>query len=44
MSDSILTQVILPLVLALIMFGMGLSLTTQDFLELGKEPKPVAIG
>jgi BASS family bile acid:Na+ symporter len=44
MSDSILTQVILPLVLALIMFGMGLSLTKQDFLELGKEPKPVAIG
>jgi BASS family bile acid:Na+ symporter len=44
MSDSILTQIILPLVLALIMFGMGLSLTKQDFLELGKEPKPVAIG
>lgn len=44
MSDSILTQVILPLVLALIMFGMGLSLTKRDFLELGKEPKPVAIG
>ena len=44
MSDSILTQVILPLVLAFIMFGMGLSLTKQDFLELGKEPKPVAIG
>ena len=26
------------------MFGMGLSLTKQDFLELGKEPKPVAVG
>jgi BASS family bile acid:Na+ symporter len=44
MSDSILTQIILPLVLALIMFGMGLSLTKHDFLELGKEPKPVVIG
>jgi BASS family bile acid:Na+ symporter len=44
MTDSILTQIILPLVLALIMFGMGLSLTKQDFLELGKEPKPIAIG
>ena len=44
MTDSILTQVILPFVLALIMFGMGLSLTKQDFLELGKEPKPVAVG
>ncbi|MFT4747006.1 MAG: BASS family bile acid:Na+ symporter [Congregibacter sp.] len=44
MTDSILTQIILPLILALIMFGMGLSLTKQDFLELGKEPKPVAVG
>jgi BASS family bile acid:Na+ symporter len=44
MTDSILTQIILPFVLALIMFGMGLSLTKQDFLELGKEPKPVAVG
>jgi BASS family bile acid:Na+ symporter len=34
----------MPLVLALIMFGMGLSLTKQDFLELGKEPKPVIVG
>jgi len=44
MTDSILTQIILPLILALIMFGMGLSLTKQDFLELGKEPKPFAVG
>ena len=41
MTESVLTQVILPLVLALIICGMGLSLTKQDFLELGKEPKPV---
>jgi BASS family bile acid:Na+ symporter len=26
------------------MFGMGLTLTKQDFLELGKEPKPVIVG
>ena len=44
MSDSFLTQIILPVVLALIMFGMGLSLTKQDFLELGKEPKAVLVG
>jgi BASS family bile acid:Na+ symporter len=44
MSDSFLTQIVLPLVLALIMFGMGLSLTKQDFLELGKEPKAVVVG
>jgi BASS family bile acid:Na+ symporter len=44
MTDSSLTQIIMPLVLALIMFGMGLSLTKQDFLELGKEPKPVIVG
>ena len=44
MTDSILTQLIMPLVLALIMFGMGLSLTKHDFLELGKEPKPVIVG
>ncbi len=44
MTDSVLTQIILPLVLALIMFGMGLSLTKQDFLALGKEPKPIVVG
>jgi BASS family bile acid:Na+ symporter len=44
MTDSFSTQIILPLVLALIMFGMGLSLTKQDFLELGKEPKTVVVG
>lgn len=44
MTDSFLTQIIMPVVLALIMFGMGLSLTKQDFLELGKEPKPVVVG
>lgn len=44
MTDSFLTQVILPLALALIMFGMGLSLTKHDFIELGKEPKAILVG
>jgi BASS family bile acid:Na+ symporter len=44
MTESVLTQFALPIVLALIMFGMGLSLTKQDFLELGKEPKAVVVG
>lgn len=44
MESSILTQVILPLVLVVIMFGMGLSLTKDDFLRLWKMPKPVFVG
>ena len=37
-------QVILPLALFLIMFGIGLSLTTQDFARLTKQPKAVLAG
>ncbi|GBL04274.1 bile acid:sodium symporter family protein [Glaciecola sp. KUL10] len=44
MQDSILTQVLLPLVLALIMFGMGLSLTLKDFTRLAKVPKAALVG
>jgi BASS family bile acid:Na+ symporter len=44
MQDSILTQVLLPLVLALIMFGMGLSLTISDFTRLAKVPKAAIVG
>lgn len=44
MQDSILTQVLLPLVLALIMFGMGLSLTIADFTRLAKVPKAAIVG
>jgi BASS family bile acid:Na+ symporter len=44
MTASFLTEIFMPFVLAMIMFGMGLSLTKYDFLELGKEPKPVIIG
>ncbi len=44
MQASILTELFLPLALALIMFGMGLSLTTDDFKRIFVYPKAVAIG
>lgn len=44
MESSILTQLFLPLALAVIMFGMGLSLTFGDFKRILIYPKAVAIG
>lgn len=44
MESSILTQLFLPLALAVIMFGMGLSLTVGDFRRILIYPKAVAIG
>ncbi len=44
MNASILTEVILPLALALIMFGMGLGLTTTDFTRLFKSPLAIVMG
>ncbi|MEY2911658.1 MAG: hypothetical protein RLZZ184_967 [Cyanobacteriota bacterium] len=44
MQTSFLTAVILPLALAIIMLGMGLSLLPEDFLRVTKYPKAVAIG
>ncbi len=44
MQASILTQLLLPAVLALIMFGMGLSLTRDDFTRLLKMPRAIALG
>ncbi|MBY5992854.1 bile acid:sodium symporter family protein [Ferrimonas balearica] len=44
MTDSIITQLLLPLSLAVIMFGMGLSLTGRDFLRLWQTPKPILLG
>lgn len=44
MEVNILTQVFLPLSLAVIMFGMGLSLTPADFKRILIYPKAVAIG
>lgn len=44
MESSILTQLFLPLALAVIMFGMGLSLRMGDFKRILVYPKAVAIG
>ena len=41
--DSALTTVGLPLALGLIMFGLGLDLTLDDFKRVGRAPKAVII-
>src|SRR3712207_7589963 len=37
------TTVLLPLALALVMFGLGLSLTVGDFARVGRQPRAVVI-
>lgn len=44
MQDSILTAVFLPLALAFIMLGMGLSLTLKDFRNIFVYPKAMVLG
>ena len=44
MQASVLTEVLLPLALAFVMFGMGLTLTLSDFARLLKAPKAVITG
>lgn len=44
MTPSILTRVITPLAIGFIMFGMGLSLTPDDFRRVWKQQTPVFIG
>lgn len=41
--DSALTTVGLPAALAIIMFGLGLTLTVEDFRRVGRQPKAVLI-
>jgi bile acid:Na+ symporter, BASS family len=41
--DSALTTVALPIALGLIMFGLGLSLTPDDFRRVARAPKAVAV-
>ena len=41
--DSSLLSVGLPIALAIIMFGLGLTLTVEDFRRIGRQPKPVAV-
>jgi len=44
MESSFLTTVFLPLALFIIMFGMGLGLTTADFKRIAIAPKSVIVG
>lgn len=44
MQSSFLTAVMLPLGLAIIMLGLGLSLTWADFRRVGQMPRPVLVG
>ena len=37
------SDLILPIALAVIMFGLGLTLTVGDFLRIGRDPKPVVL-
>ena len=41
--DSALTTVGLPIALAIIMFGLGLDLTVDDFRRIGRHPRAVAV-
>ncbi|MGI5273012.1 bile acid:sodium symporter family protein [Nonomuraea sp. CA-218870] len=43
MQQSVLTTVMLPAALALIMFGLGLSLTLGDFARVATRPKAVLV-
>jgi len=44
MISYIFSSILLPLVLALIMFGMGLSLSVKDFENIFRYPKAIIVG
>jgi BASS family bile acid:Na+ symporter len=44
MEGSVLSEVVLPLVLFVVMLGMGLTLTLDDFRRVGVFPKALIIG
>ena len=44
MESNVLTAIFLPLVLAIIMLGMGLGLTINDFQRIWEQPKGVILG
>lgn len=44
LETSLVTDVVLPVALAVVMLGMGLSLTRDDFRRVVKHPKAVAVG
>ncbi|SVD96422.1 uncharacterized protein METZ01_LOCUS449276, partial [marine metagenome] len=41
---GIVTDIILPLALAFIMFALGLGLTGEDFLRVAKQPRDFFVG
>lgn len=41
--DGAMTTFALPIALGIVMFGLGLSLTTADFLNVGRRPKAVGV-
>jgi BASS family bile acid:Na+ symporter len=41
--DSVLTSVLLPVALAIVMFGLGLSLTVADFARIRRHPRAVVV-
>ena len=44
MQSSLLTTVLLPLALALVMLGMGLTLMPADFLRIWRRPRALTLG
>ncbi len=44
MEATVLTKVVLPIALAVIMLGMGLSLVSEDFKRVLRQPKAFAVG
>jgi len=44
MQSNLFTTVLLPLALAIVMLGMGLSLRLEDFQRITRYPKAVAVG
>jgi BASS family bile acid:Na+ symporter len=43
LNDSVLTSVLLPVALAVIMFGLGLTLTVKDFTRVLRMPRAVLV-
>jgi BASS family bile acid:Na+ symporter len=44
MESDLFTTLLLPLALAIIMLGMGLGLTPEDFRRIARNPKAMAVG
>lgn len=44
MQDSVLLKIGLPLAIAIIMCGIGLTLRGEDFRQILRRPRPVAVG